>query len=72
MLTAPGFTTSSSPAVASWPSEAARTVKEEVPATLGVPERTPSWLNEMPEGRLPDVRLQVTAPTPPVAVRVAL
>ena len=43
----------------------ARTVNENVFATVGVPDNTPDELNDTPAGNTPDATDHVTAPTPP-------
>jgi len=43
------------------------TVKENVPAAVGVPEITPVVDNVNPAGKLPVVTAQVYGETPPVA-----
>ena len=51
----------------------ALTVIAEVPAAVGVPEMVPvPGFRVRPAGSVPVVRLQVTAPAPPIDCRVAL
>ena len=40
------------------------------PAVVGVPDITPVVLSAKPEGRLPDVTVQVNGTTPPETARV--
>ena len=47
-----------------------RTVKAEVPASVGVPEITPESEMVVPAGKLPFVSDQVYGPVPPVAAKV--
>jgi len=46
----------------------ARTVKFDVPVTVGVPETSPEGFMFIPEGSDPPIRLKVTAPCPPVVL----
>ena len=46
-----------------------RTVKFDVPAAVGVPEKTPVAESVRPVGRVPAVLAQVNAPEPPDAAR---
>ena len=49
------------------------TVKTEVPMAVGVPAMTPvAALNVRPAGMVPETKLHVSAPVPPLAVRVVL
>lgn len=47
------------------------TTNEESPATVGVPERVPSGFDVRPLGSAPELTANVTAPTPPDAVKVS-
>ena len=48
------------------------TVKLHLPACRAVPEITPVEERDRPFGRPPAVRVQVSAPTPPEAIRVCV
>lgn len=48
------------------------TVKEVVPATVGVPEMAPAEVSARPEGNAPDATVQVYGAVPPMAARLAL
>jgi hypothetical protein len=51
---------------------AACTVNVEVPETVGSPVIAPELPSDKPVGKAPLAKLQVSAPAPPVAWRVAL
>jgi len=46
---------------------ASRTVKVEVPETVGTPLMTPVFVSDKPVGRAPLDTVQLSAPAPPVA-----
>ena len=52
------------------PESATCTVKVEVPVAVGVPEITPLALRLNPLGSVPEAKLHVRAPTPPLACSV--
>src|SRR5260370_14823999 len=52
------------------PESATWTVKVDVPAAVGVPEITPPLLRLKPLGSVPEAKLHVRAPAPPLACRV--
>ena len=51
------------------PESATWTVNVDVPVAVGVPEITPPELRLKPLGRVPEAKLHVTAPAPPLACR---
>jgi hypothetical protein len=58
-------------AVAMFPSlSVAVSTKLKVPVAVGTPERTPAGESSSPVGNVPDVFAQVTAPIPPVEVKM--
>jgi hypothetical protein len=52
------------------PESATWTVKVDVPVAVGVPEITPLLLRLKPLGSVPEAKLHVRAPAPPLACRV--
>src|ERR1700686_5226081 len=52
------------------PESATWTVKVDVPVAVGIPEITPLLFRLNPVGSLPEAKLHVRAPAPPLACRV--
>ncbi len=48
------------------------TVKLKLPVAVGVPESKPADDKVSPAGKVPALKLKLTAPTPPVCVKVWL